>query len=421
MKLENRKWTEDELFKVRREALAQWPTGKEVEDLDKNIEYSRQILLRKYQLLRQNMNERAGKIGLAYAAGQATFELTKELFTFVEELKPDSRSIYTDSYTRKLQYDLAQKAIDRSYREGRSLLNGYPIVNFGVEKARQLVECVNSPVGLNTSDSDPRLASEIALAAGFMSCASHNLQEVIQHTRDFPLAERIQNSQYTDRLMAYYTEHGGIPLLAGVPGILNGWDAAGFKIVNIILQSLLCVEQGVRRISVNPSPCMNLIQDVAVFRALRRLVPEYLSRFGHPDVEVSTISMTWQGDWPRDRERAGAVVAWCVAMGALAGVSAIRLKSVGEAFATPAKEGWASSIKIARQVLQIVGNQRLPEFPELLLEQQMLEKEARATVDKVIELGDGDVAVGMVRGGRCRGIRHLFFSVATTQAKCNCG
>jgi methylaspartate mutase epsilon subunit len=28
----------------------------------------------------------------------------------------------------------------------------------------------------------------------------------------------------------------------------------------------------------------------------------------------------------------------------------------------------------------------------------MLEKEARATVDKVIELGDGDVAVGMVRG-----------------------
>jgi methylaspartate mutase epsilon subunit len=198
--------------------------------------------------------------------------------------------------------------------------------------------------------------------------------------------------------MAYYTEHGGIPLLAGVPGILNGWDAAGFKIVNIILQSLLCVEQGVRRISVNPSPCMNLIQDVAVFRALRRLVPEYLSRFGHPDVEVSTISMTWQGDWPRDRERAGAVVAWCVAMGALAGVSAIRLKSVGEAFATPAKEGWVSSIKIARQVLQIVGNQRLPEFPELLLEQEMLEKEARATVDKVIELGDGDVAVGMVRG-----------------------
>ena len=39
----------------------------------------------------------------------------------------------------------------------------------------------------------------------------------------------------------------------------------------------------------------------------------------------------------------------------------------------------------------------------------MLEKEVRATVDKVIELGDGDLAVGMVRGVDA-GVLDTFFS-----------
>jgi len=410
MKLANKKWTEQELFEIRKDVLAQWPTGKEVEDLDANIKWVKEhIPPTKNRNLRTDKAEEEGRIELNYAVGQATFELTKELFTYCEDLKPDNREIYTDSYTRKLKYDLAQQGIEKSYKEGYSVLNGYPMANYGVARARELVECTEATTALNASDSDPRLIGEIAFAAGFTQTVSHNLQELIQHTRDFPLAERIQNSQYLDRLSAYYSEHGGIPMQIGIPGIINGWDAAGFKIVNIVLASLLCVEQGVRDICVNPSPCLNLTQDIAVIRALRRVVPEYISRFGHEDVHVHTSSMTWQGDWPRDRERAGSLVAYCVAVGALSGVSMIRLKSIQEAFATPVKEGWRSSIIIARQMLKTIGKQRFPETKELLLEQEMLEKEVKATVDKVISLGDGDVAVGMVRGVEA-GVLDTFFS-----------
>jgi len=410
MKLANKKWTEEELFEIRKDVLAQWPTGKEVEDLDANIKWVKEhIPPSKNRNVLTDKAAEEGLFELNYAVGQATFEMTKELFAYCEDLKPSNREIYTDSYTRKLKYDLAEQGIKRSEKEGYNVLNGYPMVNYGVDKARELVECTEASTALNASDSDPRLLGEIALAAGFTQIVSHNLQELIQHTRDFPLAERIQNSQYLDRMITYYSEHGDIPLQAQIPGILNGWDAAGFKIVNIILESLLCVEQGVKDICVNPSPCLNLIQDVAVFKALREIVPEYLKRFGHEDVHVHTASMTWQGDWPRDRERAGSLVAYCVAMGALSGVTMLRLKSIQEAFATPVKEGWRSSITIAKQMLKIIGKQRFPDTKELLLEKEMLEKEARAVVDKVISLGEGDVAVGMVRGVEA-GVLDTFFS-----------
>ena len=41
-KVRNKKWTEDELFAMRKEVLAQWPTGSEV-NLEEAIEYHKQI------------------------------------------------------------------------------------------------------------------------------------------------------------------------------------------------------------------------------------------------------------------------------------------------------------------------------------------------------------------------------------------
>ena len=55
-----------------------------------------------------------------------------------------------------------------------SMLNGWPIVNFGVEEARKVMKATKVALTFNSTDEDGRLASEIALAAGWNGC-SHTI------------------------------------------------------------------------------------------------------------------------------------------------------------------------------------------------------------------------------------------------------
>jgi methylaspartate mutase epsilon subunit len=58
----------------------------------------------------------------------------------------------------------------------------------------------------------------------------------------------------------------------------------------------------------------------------------------------------------------------------------------------------AASVRIARHIDRLVGEQRTPRCEEYDLECGMLEAEARAMMDKCLEAGDGDIALGLCRG-----------------------
>jgi len=408
IELKNKKLTDEEFLGMRKEALAQWHTGKEVENLAEGIAYCQKLPPQKNFHLRQKAMEKAGQIDIEVSAGHTTVEETIAHIQYSEALQPSSWCMYTDSYTRKLQYNKAQEAINRSLREKKSLLNGLPVVNWGVQGCRRITESTEFPIRLNATDHDVRLVAEIALASGWCGFTTHNLQEVIQHARDFPLDKRIIYSQYTDRLTSYYIEHG-VPCENVAAAVLSGWDAPGFKLVVNILQALLCAEQGVNSVCMDYSITLNLLQDVALINVSRKLCQEYLERFGHRNVHLPHQTIPWQGDWPRDPDRAAAVVAWSAAVGILAGAERIKLKSIQEAKGTPTAEGMYTSLRIAKQLSRMMGAQRLGRSEKLAEEERMLELEARATVDAVIELGKGDIALGMVRGVEA-GVLDTFFS-----------
>jgi methylaspartate mutase epsilon subunit len=330
------------------------------------------------------------------------------MIRFSEAMEPGSWCVYTDSYTRKVNFSKAQEAINRSKQENKSLLNGLPVVNYGVKECRRITESTNVPIRLNATDHDCRLACEISLASGWAGLSTHNIQEVIQHAKDFPLDQRIIYSQYTDRLAGYYTEHG-VPVEMVAAGILGGWDAPGFKLVVNIMQALLCAEQGARSICMDYSITLNLIQDAALIQVSRKLTKEYLEKMGHVNIHLPHQTIPWQGDWPRDPDRAGALVAWSAASGILAGVERLKLKAVTEAKQTADAEGTFTSIRIAKQMIQMMGRQRLEKSEKLAEEEEMLEQEARAVLDAVLDLGEGDIAVGMVRGVEA-GVLDTFFS-----------
>ena len=101
-------------------------------------------------------------------AGVALIDEHIELLQYLrKEGKADLLPTTIDSYTRQNRYEEAEKGIEESMKAGRSLLNGFPAVNHGVEKCRQVVESVDCPLQVRHGTPDARLLAEITLAGGF--------------------------------------------------------------------------------------------------------------------------------------------------------------------------------------------------------------------------------------------------------------
>ena len=416
----NQRLTDEEFFKIRREeVLPQWETGKDIENLDENIEIAKELSQGKNHAEKLAEAKREGKQILIPQFGRALTEYTTEGMQYVEResaLAPDGIwHIHPDSYTRKNRYDKAAEGIARSRAEGMSMLNGWPVVNFGVHEARKIIQATSLPINFNSTDEDGRLATEIVYAAGWTSGSVESLQECIAHSKDCPLEDEIRMTQYEARLVGYYTEHG-VPICPWQAANLTGYDIAGYRCFIVVSEALLAAEQGVKYQFIEHGLMMNMTQDIAMIRVSERLCYEYAKRFGYEDVEFFTGAYSFLGAWPPREEEADAMIAWNATIGILGGFPGLILKCRDEAFATPTKEGMAGSVRLARQLLTIMGNQRLAPNEQLQLEEAMLEMEVRALMEKCLEAGDGDIAVGM-----CAGVEAGWIDTMITPWKYNHG
>ncbi|MBI4332006.1 MAG: hypothetical protein HY673_12060 [Chloroflexi bacterium] len=395
MELRNRKWSDEEFLERRKDVLAMWPTGSEI-DLDEAVEYVKSLPDNRNWVKTIASARQEGRILIEGLVGHPTVEETIEHMKFVEQAGVDLHTLIGDTYSRRSMFAQAQKALEGSVKQGRPLLNGCPIVVHGLRKSRQICESSSVPVlYVNVSGEGPRLLGEMAAASGFQIAAGA-LQALLKHSKNYPIDKKLLDDQYDSRLAAYYTERGA-PVHVKAAAHLAGWEPHGMRIAIGILQALFIVEQGVKHISIPLGQVLHLIQDVAGIRVLRELTGEYMHRFGYHDVSLSICSYPYQGEWSRDPDRAAGISAWAAIIGIMGDPDWIVVKSIEEGVSAPTKEGAATSIKIARQLLTALGKQRLPESEELKTEVAMLRLEAKAIVDRVIELGEGDLALGQIR------------------------
>ena len=204
MDIRNVRLDEDEFFKERREVLAQWPTGSDV-DLEESISFhkslpSNKVWAKKLQRAKEN-NEIYAITGM----GKATIEEQIELLTYVEkEGQADLLGTSVDSLSRQKDFEAAQKGIEESLREGRSSLNGLPLVNHGVSGFRKVIESVNSPISMRYGAADTRLIDEIGFAGGHTAGATDALMDFWHHHSKIPLETAIMTHRYIQRLSSLY-------------------------------------------------------------------------------------------------------------------------------------------------------------------------------------------------------------------------
>ena len=388
----------DDVFAhMRRENLARWPSGAEV-DFDAAV--ARHQALPRHKQLGWVMREadRQRRCLTQPRGGFGTFAMHRHLMvTLDKEGHADIVPTTTDSYTRNEQWQLAQKGIEESERAGRSMLNGYPMVNYGVARAAELVDAIDKPAIMLTGTAMPRLTGEIGYAGGYSGYLGSAIAYTTSYTKELSIEEGIRNYQYLDRLAARYQEYG-VDLHRRQPGFLTGTNVPpSIAIITAVLDCLLAAAQGVRNYGLEMGETLHLVQDAAAVAACREICQEYLQRHGYHDVFTPVTLLHWMGAWPHDEAQCAALVVYGGTLAAIAGANSVTTKSVHEAFGIPTPEANAEGLRMTRMAIYLARDIRLNGVRAYEDEKDLIKREVRAIVDKTLEMGEGDVAVGTVR------------------------
>lgn len=396
MKIKNVKLTNDEFYKEREDVLSHWSTGQKV-DFEEAVEYQKKIPAEKNFGRKLIQAKEDGVTLIQPRAGVALYEEHIKLLQYLEEEGgADLLPTTIDSYTRLNRYKEAEVGIERSKETGRSMLNGFPAVNYGVGICRTVTSSVMSPVQVRHGTPDARLLAEITLAGGFTSFEGGGISYNIPYSKDHSLARTIEYWQYIDRLTGLY-EEAGVPINREPFGPLTGTLVPPcISHAVAIVETLLAAEQGVKDITVGYGQCGNLIQDTAAIRSLELLTNKYLEKYGYNDVRVTTVFHQWMGGFPQDESKAFAVISWGAAAAVLAKATKVIVKTPHEASGVPTKEANAAGLKATKQLTSMLKDQSFLSIPAVVAESEIIEAEVKCIMDKVEELGKGDIAVGTV-------------------------
>ena len=398
MNIKNKKIELADFMSLREQVLLEWPTGKEV-DLEEAFTFHKNMPMNQSFSALLSEAKQNQYILIQPRAGVAALNKHIELLQYLQDVgTADCLPSTIDSYTRHNRYKEAQQGLEESIVEGRSLLNGFPAVNHGVAGCRRVVQSLRTPVQVRHGTPDARLLAEITLAGGFTSFEGGGISYNIPYSKNISLEQTIRDWMYIDRLVGLYQEHG-ITINREPYGPLTGTLVPPSISHSVaIVESLLAAEQGVKDITVGYGQCGNLIQDVAAIRTLESLTESYLKEHGYHDVTITTVLHQWMGGFPQDEAKAYGVITWGAATAAFAGATKVIVKSPHEAMGIPTREANAQGLLATKQVVSMLKDQRMPNTLELQAEMKIIEMETRCIVDKLFELGEGDIALGTIRG-----------------------
>ena len=415
MDLQNKRIPDQEFYKIREEVLQQWPTGKAV-NLDEAIAYHKSLPDKKVFSKKLIDAKNRGVTLIQPRAGVALIKDQIELLTYLQNKgEADLLPTTIDSYTRQNRYEEAETGIRESFKEGRSMLNGFPAVNHGVANCRRVIESVNVPVQIRHGTPDARLLAEICFAGGFTSYEGGGISYNLPYCKNIPMERTIRDWQYVDRLAGLYEEMG-VSINREPYGPLTGTLVPPcISHAAAIIEALLAAEQGVKNITVGYGHCGNLEQDIAAIRTLEELTDEYLTKHGYTDVIVTTVLHQWMGGFPADEAKAFGVIATGSMIASLSKATKVIVKTPHEAVGIPTMEANAAGLRCTKQVVnmfadQVFRSERLEE------EKEIIRKETRAIVDKCFELGMGDIAAGV-----CRGVESGALDVPFAPCRANAG
>lgn len=389
------KRVDDELLmRKRREALDVWPTGKEV-DFEDAVAYQKSLPDSKIWWKVMAKLSKEGRMSVFPRAGTPILEEMVELCQSMAASGVVLIPVTTDSYTRAGQYEKIEEILKECYRTGKPLLNGFPIINYGVKKTRKLVESCDAAFS-------PRGAGgEIAIASGMTTAtAGIGFLGFGSYSKNLSIRELVERSQNGMRLVGWYADRGVILCTD-----LHGWlPSAPFPlsvcIACLVIEAVTAAEQGQKALYPLVYCMGNMAQDMAWIRLAPRLIKEYLDKFGYKDTMITGTCPAQIPLFPVATDWGGAFayLTYIAMVGSLAKCNAVDLRSIDEGAGVATREAHQMSYRAAKWIFDVVREQKIEfEMKEVETEEKVTEIEVRAILDKVLDFGDGDILDGTVK------------------------
>jgi methylaspartate mutase epsilon subunit len=399
-KLRNKRLEEGEFLKMRGPFLAQWRTGREV-DLDEAVEYQKKLPDSKnWHKVAQKLHAE-GRTAIFPRAGTGLLEDQISLSKKLVESGVPFIPVTTDSYTRQLDFEKVEGILAEMRKTGRNLLNGYPIINYGVKQTRKIIESVNQGAfNPRLSLKSYPLATEISFAAGMTGIAASSFISWAAYEKNATLEESMATNQYVHRLIGYYADRGVIISTDNHGWILTGLQPMTVNLATTIADAIMVAEQGGKSITSVVHLMGNMAQDLAWIRVTPQLMREYLDKLGYKDVMIAGVFAQHTPLFPMPQGMGGAFAFpnYTAVVAALGNAEAVSVRTIDEALGIPTEESHALSYESTNWLLNVIRGQKIDlQIKEIDEESRIAELEIRALMDKILEVGDGDIIVGCIK------------------------
>ena len=332
----------------------------------------------------------------AYSKETLLEDLIKNLNTLHRVGQADFLSIIIDSHTRENHYGNAKISLEDSIKSNRSLLNGFPLINYGTKLARKIINDVEVPLQIKHGSPDARLLAEIALLGGFSAFDGGGISHNIPFSKSISLKDSLEYWKYVDRLVGIYEENGirinreiFSPLTATLvpPAISNSIQ---------ILETLLAVEQGVKNISIGVAQYGNITQDIASLLALQEQIQFYLDTFSFKDINISTLFSEWIGGFPEEELKAYSLISYSATIALFSKANRIFAKNIDEYTKNSLGNTMINSLILTKTILEIGNNQKFNNYEEIIFEKEQIKKETAQIITKIFSNCDGNLRKAII-------------------------
>jgi methylaspartate mutase epsilon subunit len=130
------------------------------------------------------------------------------------------------------------------------------------------------------------------------------------------------------------------------------------------------------------------------------MLRKYLDRFGHEDVIIPGVfgSQSPLFPFPQELGSAFGYIGYTAVVSAMGGVDVCGMKTVDEAAGVPSMDSHRESYRAAQWIFGVMHDQKFAiDNAAVRREEEVATAEIDAILEKVLELGEGDIAVGTCR------------------------